>query len=84
MRAVIAFKNFHPNVRHREIINCASIYDEDEWQTTAMAEADSNYDHGCWEQITVTVEKEPYYEDHGNVALIVEHVSYSRTIIDNE
>lgn len=84
-RALIAFRYFHPS-RSRdsvEIFNFADVYSEDRWARTVMAKTQSNLGHGCRERITVTVEKEPYYS-LADVALIVEHVSYSRTIIDNE
>ena len=80
---MIAFRNFHP-YGNRNTLNCEASFDEEKWQVTGRAQANSIYGHGCWERITVTVEKEPYYEDQGNVALIVEHVSYSRTILDDE
>lgn len=79
---MIAFRNFHPS-KNSNFLNCAASFDEEKWQVTGRAQANSIYGHGCRERITITVDKEPYYA-MDEVTLIVEHVSYSRTIIDNK
>ena len=79
---MIAFRNFHP-LGNSNRLNCESSFDEEKWQETGRAQADSIHGHGCRERITVTVEKEDYGE-LGGVAVIVEHIHYSRTIIDHD
>lgn len=81
-RAIIAFLNFHPNRINLSTVNCEAFYSEKQWKRMRMAEENSNYGHACRERIYVTVTQETFLSKD-EVVFIIEHASYSRTIIDD-
>lgn len=82
IEAIIAFQRFHPNREGSPFYNFYFQYSEAEWKSTPMMQKNDFFGHGCRERIVVTNEREKFAGAEGNV-LIVEHISYSRTIIDN-
>ena len=79
-RALSAFKTFHPNRNGSECYNFAFVYAEDAWEN--IYDEKDYRDHKCREQITVAIDTEKHYGD-AEAILVIEHVSYSRTIIDD-
>ena len=55
--AVKAFEIFHPKRPGSRYVNCAMIFSEREWECTQMAVTGENFGRGCWERITVEIEK---------------------------
>lgn len=52
------FRAFHPD-RCQGLYNYSSLYSEESFAKTCMAESGENRGHGCWERITITRELVP-------------------------
>lgn len=81
-RAQIAFRYFHPNREGSPYLNCAGMYDDQAFAATIMSGIKNCFGHACREQITVSIDAEKFFSEDKTI-LIVEHVSYSRSIIDD-
>lgn len=57
-----AFRSFHPD-RCQGLYNYSSLYSEESFAKTCMAESGKNFTHGCRERITITRELVPEPEE---------------------
>lgn len=53
--ACTAFQVFHPD-KTEGLLNCCSVYDEDQFKRTSMYGPGGNFGNRCWERITLKQE----------------------------